>query len=79
MAEICSENEAHCPWTQFTAGERGGHWRGDLGGQLKRLANGLVGRPLGDVSGMWGGGAEEMFLKESILLSLLKMACHQLV
>lgn len=34
---------------------------------------------MGDVSGVWGSGAEEMFLKESKLLSLLKMARHQLV
>lgn len=34
---------------------------------------------MGDVSGVWGGGAEEMFLKESKLLFLLKMARHQLV
>lgn len=55
------------------------HWRGVIGGHKGELANDLVDRTMGDGLGVWGAGAEEMFLKENRLLALLKMARHKLV
>lgn len=77
MADICSENESTIPGLSGTAVERGGCWRGDLGGQLRGLANGLVGRPLGDGSGVWVVEQKKCFYN-SKLRSLLKIARHQL-
>lgn len=67
------------PASRATAAE--GHWRGDVGGHLRRVATDLVGRPMrhgGVVFSHWWE-EKQYFFKETKLLALLRMAHHMLV